>query len=118
MDSCVHDTVMACAFILWRLVVYGMSVSVGLGPLELYELVILVLVVVGLIPMTVRFPQCRVKWFYMAYLAFAVGRVASIVEYEALAVLEEHVGIAVAGFLCWWTAMTGAADAKEQGMKR
>lgn len=107
-----------CAFICRGSTVYSMSLGIAtvpIGPFELYEAVILLFLFAGLVPMTLRVRWCRVKWFYAAYVAFFAGMVASILEYEALALLEHNVGIAAAGFLFWWTAMTGAAEAKREG---
>jgi hypothetical protein len=79
-----------------------------IGPFATYEVLIFVVLFVGLVPMTVRLRKCQNRWFYVAYLAFFAGFIASMLSTTAYA-LEHLLGVALAGFLFWWTGMTGGA---------
>lgn len=80
-----------------------------IGPFELYEAMVLLFLLIGLVPMTIRFWGCRYKWFYVAYVAVFVGMLAGGID-RPLPRLREGVGIGLAGFLFWWTAVHGATD--------
>lgn len=88
--------------------------AVMVGPFELYEVLLMALLLVGLIPVTLQYLAHRNRWFYSAYVAFCIGSVATVLEHvmlpDLLNLVEHTVGIMLSGLLFWLTAMYSAED--------
>lgn len=79
--------------------------------LQLYEVGMLLLLLIGFVPMTVQYYRYENRWFYSAYILFLVAAVLTNAEafYEA-AILNyaEHLSMLAASFLFWMTAYQSA----------
>lgn len=80
-------------------------------PLQMYEVLMLLLLLIGAIPVTVQYLRYRCKWFYTAYLCFVGTAVLTNAEaFIAPVFLNylEHVLLLIASFLFWATAYQSA----------
>ncbi len=92
-----------------------------IGSFELYEVLLLVLLLVGAGPITLQYREYRNRLFYSAYIMFLIGTVATVLEHvmfpTVFQVVEHVVGIMLSGFLFWVTAMYSAEDVIDEHLR-
>lgn len=83
---------------------------------QLYELFLLVLLLISLVPVTMQYRRYGCKWFLAAYVAFTVASIATVAEsfvFGAVFNMIEHLSYMIAGILFLVTAGQSANDVTE-----